>query len=128
MSEPIESRERRRPVWHALSDLFLDTELDEQHLAWIARILAESGYSDSELESILLREVYPVCLANLHDPAGVWSGFDEDSLEEEILRRAAGPRNEVGDRPKDFWMVETEWRTVLELLPDARRKTDKAGP
>ena len=50
--------ENRRPVWRALSDLFLDTELQEHDLSYIARILAESPYTLSEIETVLYGEVY----------------------------------------------------------------------
>ena len=49
--------ERRRPVWAALSDLFLDTELEAADHQRIAHVLAASGYPESELERILCREV-----------------------------------------------------------------------
>src|SRR5437870_3451900 len=35
--------QHRRPVWEALSELFLDTELQDYDFGFIARILAESG-------------------------------------------------------------------------------------
>ncbi|MGH7937882.1 MAG: DUF7079 family protein, partial [Chthoniobacterales bacterium] len=62
----------RRPVWEALSTLFLDTDtsLDRQ---WRARILADSTYSLDELEEILLAEVHPACSGNLRSIAGEWA-------------------------------------------------------
>lgn len=77
----------RRPVWQALSDLFLDTD-PSLSLEWRARELAKSPYSIEELEEILIREVYPACRGNLLCIAGEWAGFDMDWLEGRIQSRA----------------------------------------
>jgi hypothetical protein len=37
--------ERRKPVWAALSELWLDAELDEDDLQRIAGVMKRSGYS-----------------------------------------------------------------------------------
>lgn len=89
----------RRPVWEALSRLFLDTELDETDLEHIAAILAASLYTDPELSAIYHREVRPVCRVNLWVVAGVWSGFDGAWLEERIL--ALRPRS-ARPTPEDW--------------------------
>lgn len=78
----------RRPVWDALSDMFLDTDISLSR-EWRVRVLAESPYSVDDLERILVDEVYPVCKYNLLCVAGEWTGFDLDWLEEQILRRLA---------------------------------------
>ncbi len=78
----------RRPVWDALSDMFLDTDVSLSR-EWRVRVLAESPYSVDDLERILVDEVYPVCKYNLLCVAGEWAGFDLDWLEEQILRRLA---------------------------------------
>ncbi|MBF5041839.1 hypothetical protein FGE12_05510 [Aggregicoccus sp. 17bor-14] len=86
-----EELERRRPVWVAWSELFLDTQLDARDHARIAEVLGDSGYADGELLRILSDEVRPVVAANLLSMAGVWAGFDAAWLEERILAlRAAG--------------------------------------
>ncbi|WP_176538975.1 hypothetical protein [Rhizobium sp. J15] len=41
--------QRRLPVWHAMSDLFLDTELQARDYRRIAKVLAGSAYSRAEL-------------------------------------------------------------------------------
>ena len=61
LQPPSEDLERRRPAWEALSDLFLDTELQDADLPYIARVIVASGYAEAEVEQILYREVYPVC-------------------------------------------------------------------
>jgi hypothetical protein len=77
----------RRPVWAALSCLYLDTELSADDLAHLAEQLADSPYSVDELKFILFAEIHPVCLGNLRQVAGIWSGFDSDWLEARILQR-----------------------------------------
>src|SRR5688500_1297338 len=69
--------EERAPVWIALSELFLDTELQDDDRERIAKTLAASPYSEKKLEEILRFEVTPVLKANLRCVAGEWSGFDE---------------------------------------------------
>lgn len=76
----------RRPVWEALSDMFLDTDTSFSR-RWRVDQLAQSPYSIEQLEFILIEEVYPICKYNLMSVAGEWAGFDQDWLQAEILRR-----------------------------------------
>jgi len=87
MRPPDQDLPHRRPVWIALSDLYLDNELSLNDFEHLAEQLAVSPYSAEELRYILLVEVHPVCAGNLRQVAGVWSAFDPDWLEENILRR-----------------------------------------
>jgi hypothetical protein len=80
----------RRPVWDALSDLFLDTDTSLSR-SWRVRTLAESPYTIEELEAILVDEIYPVCRSNLMSIAGEWSGFDPEWLERKIMKRLNSP-------------------------------------
>jgi hypothetical protein len=52
--------ERRKPVWAALSELCLDTELADDDLRRIAGVMGRSGYGVGELREIYLFEVTPV--------------------------------------------------------------------
>lgn len=70
----------RESVWLALSELWLDTALDDDDLAAIARTLSISGFSVAELEAIYRLEVAPVVWANTWVVAGAWEGFDPDWL------------------------------------------------
>lgn len=81
----------RRPVWLALSALYLDTDVRE-HYAEAARACAASPYSLAELQAILLDEVNPVLHTNTWQPAGVWQAFCPEWLCAEILRRQRQPR------------------------------------
>ena len=57
LSPPHADVLNRRPVWGALSELFLDTSFDASDKDRIAGILAQSPYNVSDLEHILLWEV-----------------------------------------------------------------------
>ncbi|MCJ2184604.1 hypothetical protein MTR62_18190 [Novosphingobium sp. 1949] len=69
--------ETRVPVWQALSDLFLDTALEEGDHARIASVLSASPYSAQQCEAILRGEVAPVFGRNLYAVAGEWEGWGE---------------------------------------------------
>jgi hypothetical protein len=68
---------QRQPLWVALSELFLDTELTPADRERIAQVMTDSGLSLRELRTVYAREVAPVVSANLCTVAGVWRGFDE---------------------------------------------------
>ncbi|MGA6103344.1 MULTISPECIES: DUF7079 family protein [Pseudomonas] len=76
----------RERVWLALSELWLDTELDDADLRRIADALRTSALPPAELEAIYLHEVAPVLWLNAWSVAGVWSGFDPDWLFEHCQR------------------------------------------
>ena len=111
--------EERLPVWEALSEFFLDTELDDAGYNRIADVLASSPYSISEMEGILRHEVYPVLIWNLRNVAGEWAGFDR-----EWLREAIEPR--LHKRPRfrlpllRWWMIRDHWTQVSQLIQRRR--------
>lgn len=78
--------DRRLPVWCALSDLFLDTEQQDEDYRWIARRLNESGYGKAELRRILDEEVAPAFAFNLFDIAGHWGGWTEAQVLDLVTR------------------------------------------
>lgn len=87
--------ERRLTVWRALSELFLDTELDASAYARIAQVVAASGYSPDELKTILWNELFPVLQYNLRSVAGEWSGWSDEWLVQHIRvseKKAVIPR------------------------------------
>lgn len=101
----------RHPVWMALSEFYLDTELSPRDFERQAEALAASPYSICELTHILLTEVHPVCVTNLLSVAGVWNSFDPDWLRRRILRR------------RHAWL---RWPT--RLLPQRRVTLARVGP
>lgn len=118
--------ENRRPVWRALSELFLDTELQDNDFSCIARTLAKSPYTLAEIERILFREVYPVCIPNMLSVAGEWAGFDFEWLEESILRHTKRSRALGSILHPHRWMIRDDWNRVKELY--SRRSDDAGGP
>ncbi len=109
-----EEHARRRPVWDALSELFLDTET-RWFLPRIAQVLCESGYTDAELEGIWRHEMIPECGWNLAQVAGEWAAMPYD--EAALARRAASGLSWL-DRIKSASirrMLAPQWRALLEL-------------
>jgi hypothetical protein len=106
----------RRPLWVALSDLYLDTEPEWERLA---RLCARSPFSLAELQRILFDEVHPVVHRNLWAVAGVWQGFDEDWLVASILSRKRRPFFRIP------WPEEWRypWRQLKPLVAAERRRT-----
>lgn len=77
---------RRLPVWHELSQLFLDSELQPQDYESIAARLRACAYPVSEIRRILMDEVAPAFGPNLTSVAGEWAGWSESSVRDLVLR------------------------------------------
>lgn len=109
--------ERRQRVWKALSELFLDTELDERDYRWIAAELANSGFSYSEVRTILWDEIYPALAINLRHPAGEWAGFPMDWMQARIFSRKK--KETPADYPGCAQIAEKQWQKLLPFLPSS---------
>ncbi len=82
----------RMDAWLALSELFLDTALDDGDIAAIARQLRATGLGLRELEHIYEEEVAPVCWHNLLAlPGGAWTGFRKEALVRAIVTQLRRP-------------------------------------
>ena len=118
-----EEIERRKPVWAALSDLWLDTELTEDDLHRIAGVMKRSGYVFHKLRDMYLFEVAPVVFPNLLSVAGEWAGFDEEWLFAEVSKRARRRslslrvlvKLGIGKRLMTF-ASERHWNTLVKML------------
>ncbi|HCR75144.1 MAG TPA: hypothetical protein DIW37_01805 [Chryseobacterium sp.] len=78
--------DERKPIWIALSDLYLDTELKQDfHLKYIATTISQSSYTFDEVKKINKYEVFPVLFSNLLQPAGEWFAFDERIIINSII-------------------------------------------
>lgn len=75
---------RRLKVWQALSELFLDTEIDDKTFTHVAQVIMGSRYSPQDIHTILWGEVFPVLEANLRSVAGEWAGWTDDWLLEHL--------------------------------------------
>jgi hypothetical protein len=115
---------RRRWVWQALSDLFLDEQVSDDTLRHIARVAAECGYSDEELDAIYRHEVAPAVAFNAFDPAGTWGYFDTVWLERRILARRGLWYwfNRLLVAPLPVWLLRDDWRWVKCLLGPERQR------
>lgn len=105
--------ERRKPVWTAISHLFLDTEINEGDIKNIASVLASSGYDRAELDRIYLYEVVPIVGPNLFSVAGEWAGFDETWLYEQILKSI---QNRT--RLQTWWFGTWPYRKMMTYATD----------
>ena len=121
MKSAVEDLAARRRVWQALSDVFLDTDVSLAR-EWRVAILADSQYSIEELETILIDEVYPICKYNLLSVAGEWAGFDQEWLEQRILRRLNSPLRRLHSLNLGRITVprSTEWRATKAGIAAAR--------
>ena len=115
---------RRHPVWEAISDLWRDTELQDYEIEHIAKVLAESHYTQDELHEIYAFEVAPVVWRNLMAAVpSVWAEFDNEWLGEEILKVIERQRRSIVYRcyvrsSIGEWMrtsmVKEDWAKVLK--------------
>ena len=116
----------RLPVWEALSDFFLDTELEGKDYHRISEVLASSPYSIQDMEGVLRFEVYPVLIWNLRSVAGEWAGFDRDWLQEQLEPR-------LNRRPKirmpmlQWGMVRDHWVRVSAIVRNKRKNKGEQG-
>lgn len=116
MKPASEDLENRRPVWQQLSDLFLDTELQQYHFDGMARAVADSPYSLSEIEEILIRELYPVCMPVLMSLTGEWAGFDSNWLERAIVDNPRQAEGRPLALPDDWHIIGDDWGKVKALV------------
>ncbi|MFP2995652.1 hypothetical protein ABN763_07060 [Spongiivirga sp. MCCC 1A20706] len=79
-------RSGREQLWIALSNFYLDNELDDYHYRQVAAICNEYNFSFDEAKNIDKTEVFPTLYSNLLSIAGIWDGFDEDWLVEQCSR------------------------------------------
>lgn len=85
----------RQKVWLALSELYLDTELDDSDYKMIIRVSEEASFGLKDLRRIDYYEVMPAVGTNLISMTGVWSGFDPDWLFNECEKNSC--------RRRSFW-------------------------
>jgi len=115
MDFALSTLNKRKPLWLALSDLFLDTELQECDLQYIANAMKESSYSLEEIEDILMSEVFTVCVVNLQSPVGEWNCIDEKWLYNAIVNTNPPNWFRRWRNKRCFWMIKDDWNTVIDL-------------
>ena len=109
----------RLPIWEAIAELWLDIEMKQGEIKYIAQRLAQSKYSMAELEGILLYEVAPVVHLNLRDTEGEQRSFPIHWLENEILKhlKKAGDHRVTAEEEAHLTeYVSTYWEKVKEHI------------
>lgn len=122
----------RLPLWKALSELFLDTELDDSDFKYIAHQVLRSNFSPREVNDILWNEVFPALGDNLRIVAGEWSGFRDRWLEERIVKVMSGVESGLVGYGlitvrQTREIVAEAWHRVCEHLPEAYRRAQDNG-
>jgi hypothetical protein len=110
----------REAVWLALSELWLDTTLDDSDLRHIAARLRASGLSRDELQHIYCYEVAPQVWHNFWAVAGVWDAFEPHWLMAGCRRHQQGGRwhrlkCRLLHRPMTY-ACDAQWQQVLVYL------------
>lgn len=112
-------RDERIRLWSALSDAFVDNEVD---YAAIARQLV--GFDRSAVKTAFFEEVAPVCYSNLQAPIPpIWTAFDSTWLAETIDSTQEARRTSAFRRLRDqafviylHYRLKEEWQCIeLEL-------------
>ncbi len=113
----------RIPVWAALSELYLDTDvtLSYDH---VARTLAASPYPLETLHAILIDEVHPALCGNLLQVAGEWAGFDQAWLVARLQSVCAQPQWRRRLSRLCFGLVRDDWRTLEPMIHAARSASE----
>jgi hypothetical protein len=117
LSDPV-VLERRKPVWHAISDLCLDTDIDV-FIVSIAKTIRTQGYTAEEARKIAFYEVFPVTYVNLCTVAGEWAGFDEAWLFDKIISNRSRISSRFGaylKQPRLHHLLDDDWKKVEKLL------------
>ncbi len=119
MNETI-NIEERKPIWTALSEFYLDTELQKLDFRNIAFKIIESPYSFDEVKEINKYEVFPVLQPNLLSVAGEWAGFNEEWLVKSITD-SLKKRNTIKKLG-----IESSYLTFKWMCKDYWEKLEKA--
>ncbi len=112
-------QDSRIPVWRALSELYLDTDVAALY-PHIAQTLADSPYALDALHDMLMYDIHPALHPNLMSVAGEWAGFDDDWL----LARVAQVRRQPRWRRRLSHLfvrsIRDDWRAVAAMTVDLR--------
>ncbi|EIS3743739.1 hypothetical protein LO909_001457 [Aeromonas hydrophila] len=106
----------------ALSDLFVDNQVDFELIAQVAR-----GFPIAHVEMVLFEWVAPVCYTNTLAPVPpIWTSFERDSLWAEVQRlrtreAKAGFAKKLSIMLRQFYLrlrFTEEWRRLSVLLAE----------
>ncbi len=113
------TRDERIRLWSALSDVFVDNEVD---YAAIARQLA--GFDRATAKAAFFDDVAPVCYSNLQAPIPpIWTAFDSTWLAETIHSTQEARRISAFRRLRDQafvaylrYRLKDEWQSIEREL------------
>lgn len=95
------TQDQRHRLWSALSDAFVDNEVDYPA---IARQLA--GFDHAAVKTAFFEEVAPVCHSNLQAPIPpIWTAFDSSWLADTIDSNLQARRTSTFRRMRDQALV-----------------------
>ena len=113
--------DKRKPVWAALSEFYLDTELMDEDHKRIAQVFRNSGFDLQAIKDMDTYEVFPLLQPNLLSVAGEWGMFDQEWLFSECQKNFK-KRNSWFYQIKTkfynnrfYWMRKDHWDKI-ELL------------
>jgi hypothetical protein len=115
----------RIPVWRALSELYLDTDVAALY-PQIADALADSPYALDALHEMLMYDVHPALYPNLMIVAGEWAGFDDDWLLVRITQVRRQPRWRRRLSHLFVRSIREDWRAVAGMIVDLRAAATSA--
>jgi hypothetical protein len=104
---------RRKPIWLALAEFYLDTELQPADFRRIRTVFDQSGYSAAEIRRIDYEEIGPLLYTNFLSVAGEWAGFDEVTLVAAATKRASKSFT-ITSLPVINWL----WRQGIDFFND----------
>lgn len=109
--------EARKPIWIALSDFYLDTELQDSDFQYIARIIIKSPYSLNDVKYINKYELFPVLQTNLMSVASEWMGFNEawlvNTIQKSLANRTAIKKLAIETSYTMLkWMCDDYWNKL----------------
>jgi len=104
-----------------MTEFYLDTELTDRDIGYVARTCAASPYSLAELDRIMFCEVGPAFAPNLLSMAGEWAGWREEFIQERILKTYK-PWFRVMYVLNPFKrFMRLKWGTALKQIAELRR-------
>ncbi|WP_294612955.1 hypothetical protein [uncultured Gilliamella sp.] len=105
-------------LYDALSDLFVDNEIDYKYIASVAKL-----FPISHVEFVLFNYVAPVCFSNLLTPIPpIWQGFATDYLINEINKIKKNENTFLGKIKMHMlskylrFKFSYQWKRLKELL------------
>jgi hypothetical protein len=121
----IEQCDPRLPVWLALSDLYLDTDVAALY-PHIAETLADSPYALDALHDMLMYDIHPALHPNLMSVAGEWAGFDDEWLLVRIAQVRKRPRWRRRLSHLFVRWIRDDWHAVAAMIVELRAATISA--